>query len=147
MAQKSNFYGSYFFNQSTYALYQGGTKWTNYKVSLTMKSTNNSALGVMFRYKDNNNYYRFLWDRSHKSRQLVKKYNGQATVLYTNRLAYVVGRNYKIDIVASGATLQVFIDNVLVLQTTDSSLSSGSIALYSWANAGTYFDNIVVQGL
>jgi hypothetical protein len=112
-----------------------------------MKSSDDDSLGIMFRYKDNNNYYRFLWDRSHKSRQLVKKYNGQTTVLYTNRLACVVGRNYKIDIVASGATLQVFIDNALVMQTTDSSLNSGSIALYSWANSGSYFDNIVVQKL
>ena len=112
-----------------------------------MKSSDDDSLGIMFRYKDNNNYYRFLWDRSHKSRQLVKKYNGQTTVLYTNRLACVVGRNYKIDIVASGATLQVFIDNALVMQTTDSSLNSGSIALFSWANSGSYFVNIVVQKL
>ena len=148
MAQKSNFYGSYFFNQSTYALYQGGTKWTNYKVSLTMKSTNNSALGVMFRYKDKNNYYRFSWDKNRKLRQLVKKSNGSFTVLSTNSgVPYVKSRDYQVDIVASGATLQVFIDNALVIQTTDSSLSSGSIALFSWANAGSYFDNIVVRGL
>jgi len=112
-----------------------------------MKSKDNDSLGVMFRYKDNNNYYRFSWDRERKSRQLVKKYNGIFTVLRKDSIPYTVGRNYQVDIVASGATLQVFIDNALVMQTTDSSLNSGSIALYSWANAGSYFDNIVVQGL
>jgi hypothetical protein len=129
----------------TYALYKAGTAWTNYRVSLTMKSTSNKSLGVMFRYKDKNNYYRFSWDNSRNQRQLVRKYNGYFTVLKSSSGSYAANRNYQVDIVANGATLQVFIDNVLVLQATDSRLSSGSIALYSWANAGSYFDNIVAQ--
>ena len=149
MVQKSNIYTLSFPSQpGTYALYNAGTVWTNYKVSLTMKSNDSDSIGVMFRYKDKNNYYRFSWDRNRKQQQLVKKCNGRFTVLCTNSgIPYVKGRDYQVDIVANGTTLQVFIDSVLVLQTTDISLNSGSIAIYSWANAGSYFDNIVVQKL
>jgi len=147
MVQKSNIYTESFPSQpGTYALYKTGATWTNYKVSLTMKSTDSESIGVMFRYKDKNNYYRFAWDKNRKQQQLVKKCNGSFTVLSTkSRIPYVIGRDYQVDIIAKGSTLQVFVDNALILQTTDSSLSSGSIALFSWANAGSYFDNIVVQ--
>jgi hypothetical protein len=111
-----------------------------------MKSIDNKSLGLMFRYKDKNNYYRFSWDNSRRLRQVVKKCNGKFTLLCMGGfVSYEVDRNYQVDIVANGTKLQVFIDNVLVLQAFDSSFSSGSIAMYSWANAGSCFDNIVVQ--
>jgi hypothetical protein len=146
LVQKSGIYTDSWPSQpGTYALYKAGSAWTNYRVSLTMKSTDNKSLGVMFRYKDKNNYYRFSWDNSRKIRQVVKKCNGQFYLLCMGSASYEVGRNYQIDIAVNDTKLQVFIDNVLVLQAFDSSFSSGSIALYSWANAGSYFDNIVVR--
>ena len=146
MVQKSGIYASSFPSQpGTYALYKAGSAWTNYRVSFTMKSTDNKSLGIMFRYKDKNNYYRFSWDNSRKLRQMVKKCNGKFSMLCLGSVSYVPNRDYQVDIVANGALLQVFIDNTLVLQAIDGSLSSGSIALYSWANAGSYFDNIVVR--
>jgi hypothetical protein len=148
MVQKSNIYTlSSPGRPGTYALYKAGTSWTDYRVSLTMKSDARDFLGIMFRYKDEDNYYRFSWSNNYKLCYLVKKCNGQYTMLSRSIRPYIVGRIYQIDIVANGTRLQVFIDNKLLLQAKDSSLSSGSIALYSWANAGSYFDNIVVQKL
>ena len=146
MVQKPNIHTPSSYSQlGTYALYKTGTTWTNYQVSLTMKSTVNGSLGIMFRYKDKNNYYRFSWDNSRKLRQMVKKCNGKFSMLCMGSVSYVPDRDYQVVIVANGTLLQVFIDNTLVLQAIDRSLSSGSIALYSWANAGSYFDNIVVR--
>ncbi|MHC4727548.1 MAG: hypothetical protein ACYS17_10005, partial [Planctomycetota bacterium] len=50
------------------------------------------------------------------------------------------------EIAAQGTSLQVSIDGTLVLSATDNSFISGTIALYSWGNAGSYFDDIVVDG-
>jgi hypothetical protein len=146
LVQKSSIYTLSFPNQpGTYALYKNGSEWTNYQVSLTMKSGDSDSLGVMFRYKDSNNYYRFSWDKRRKTRQLVKNCDGIFTVLCRDSVPYLAGRYYQVNIIANGPDLQVLINNSPVLQTTDSSISSGSIAMYSWANSGSYFDNIVVR--
>ena len=42
--------------------------WTNYKVSVKMLSTDNDGIGLMFGYKDKNNYYRFSMDRQQSYR-------------------------------------------------------------------------------
>jgi len=37
------------------------------------------------------------------------------------------------------------IDAAPILSVTDGALGSGSIALYTWANAPSYFDDVVVE--
>ncbi|MGA7979804.1 MAG: hypothetical protein WCA32_06195 [Chromatiaceae bacterium] len=46
----------------TYAVYEGGYGWADYRLSLAMRSADNDAIGVMWRVADNDNYYRFSWD-------------------------------------------------------------------------------------
>jgi hypothetical protein len=41
--------------------------------------------------------------------------------------------------------LPVSIDGVPVFSVTDGAVSSGSIALYTWGNVGSYFDDVVVE--
>ena len=131
----------------TYALYAAGRNWTDYTVSLTIRSEDDDAIGLMFRYQDNDNYYRFSWDKQRSYRRLVKKQNGVFTLLAEDSVPYVTGQSYQLEIVAQGTTLQVSIDSTLIFSVTDNSLVSGSIALYSWGNQGAYFDNVVVEGL
>ncbi len=57
-----------------------GRDWTDYRVTLTMRSEDNEAIGVMFRYRDSNNYYRFSWDSQRSYRRLVKRENGVFTL-------------------------------------------------------------------
>ncbi|MCP4598915.1 family 16 glycoside hydrolase, partial [Neptuniibacter sp.] len=131
----------------TYAYWQAGTGWTDYTASVTIKSTDNDALGVMFRYQDENNYYRFIWDAERNSRQLVKCKGGVFSVLAEDSVPYVTGKSYQVKIAAQGSLLQISIDGSPVFSVNDSTFSSGSIALYSWGNAGSYFDDILVEGL
>jgi hypothetical protein len=129
----------------TYAYWQAGTGWTDYTTTVTMKSTDNDALGVMFRYQDENNYYRFSWNAQLNSRTLVKNVNGQFTILAEDFVPYVIGKSYQVKIAAQGSSLQVSIDGSPVFSVNDSTLSSGTIALYSWGNMGSYFDDITVS--
>jgi hypothetical protein len=131
----------------TYAYWQTGTGWTDYTASVTIRSTDNDAIGIMFRYQDENNYYRFIWDKERNSRQLVKCKDGVFSVLAEDFVPYVTGKNYQVKIAAQGSSLVVSIDGSPVFSETDSSFSSGTIALYSWGNAGSYFDDILVEGL
>jgi hypothetical protein len=131
----------------TYAWYTAGTSWTDYSTKITIRSDDDDAVGLMFRYQDNDNYYRFSWDSQRSYRRLVKKQNGVFTLLAEDSASYVLGQSYQLEIVAQGTTLQVSIDSTLIFSVTDNSLVSGSIALYSWGNKGAYFDNVVVEGL
>ncbi|MBL7143444.1 MAG: DUF1080 domain-containing protein, partial [Phycisphaerae bacterium] len=129
----------------TYAYWQAGTAWTDYTATATIKSTDNDIIGIMFRYQDANNYYRFSWDQERNLRRLVKCVNGQFTILAQDSVPYVTGKSYQVKIAVQGSLLQVSIDGSPVFTKTDSSFSSGTIALYSWGNAGSYFDNITVS--
>ena|GEM_PF-5241787 len=130
----------------TYAFYEDGIPWTDYRLALTMKSNDDDGIGVMFRYQDNNNYYRFSWDRQRIYRRLVKKTDGVFTLLAEDHVPYVTGQTYQVEIVACGPAMQVFVDGQLVLWASDVGLESGTIALYAWGNAGSYFDDVVVEG-
>jgi chitodextrinase len=59
---------------------------------------------------------------------------------------YVVGQAYQLDVIADGNTLEVRVDGAPLFggPVADSALSMGSVALYSWGNAGTVFDDVVV---
>jgi PKD repeat protein len=122
-------------------------RWTDYRVMLTMWSTDNDALGVIFRYQDPDNYYRFSWDKDRTYRQLVKQVNGVFTLLAEDAVPYIQNQTYQVEIVAQGSWLAVWIDGVRIFVVTDSSFMGGAIALYSWANTGSYFDNILVEDL
>ena len=131
----------------TYAYWQAGFGWTDYKTTVTIQSADDDAIGIMFRYQDQNNYYRFSWDKSRTYRRLVKCENGVFTVLAEDTVPYVTGQSYQLEIAAQGGTLQVSIDDNPVFLVNDSTFSSGTIALYCWGNTGSYFDDIVVENL
>ncbi|MDY6987175.1 MAG: fibronectin type III domain-containing protein [Thermodesulfobacteriota bacterium] len=121
--------------------------WRDYRISLTMGSNDNDAVGLMFRYQDADNYYRFSWDRQRYCRRLVKCENGVFTLLAEDSVSYVTGESYDIEVVAEGSSLEVFVDDALIFSVADESLPSGTIGLYSWANQGSLFDEIVVEDL
>ena len=147
LVQSSNIYGSTtnpLARPGTYAYYSGGSTWTDYRASLTFRSNDNDALGVMFRYQDAKNYYRFSLDQERTYRRLVKVNNGVVTLLAEDNVPYVSGQTYQVTVKAQGSSLEVGIDGTPIFMVTDTSLSMGSLALYSWGNQGTIFDDIIV---
>jgi len=130
----------------TFALYTKGS-WRDYKVTLKMRSTDDDALGVMFRFQDRDNYYRFAWDQERPGRHLLKRENGVFKVLAEDSVPYVSGRTYLLEIIVRGNALEVSVDGVLIFAVTDTSFDGGTVALFSWFNQGSYFDDILVEDL
>ncbi len=67
LTQNSNIYHDDFSDivlakEATYLLYSPGSSWSDYTMDWIQRSEDNDALGIMFRYVDNNNYYRFCVD-------------------------------------------------------------------------------------
>jgi hypothetical protein len=121
--------------------------WTNYWVSLTMRSDDDGAIGVMFRYQDPDNHYRFSWHSDGVYGRLIKCYNGAFTLLAEHAIPYVPGQPYQVDIVADGETLEVSFEGTPIFSVIDSDLNAGSIGLYTWFSDGSSFDDILVQDL
>lgn len=130
----------------TYALFTRGS-WTDYRFSVKIKSADNDSMGVMFRYQDNRNYYRLVWDPQEKSRRLEKRVNGVFTSIAHDAVPYVTGQTYQIEIVANKAALQVLVNGASVFSLNDSTFSGGTVALYSRFNKTTSFDDVMVQDL
>ncbi|MBN1125126.1 MAG: hypothetical protein JXA82_08965, partial [Sedimentisphaerales bacterium] len=131
----------------TYLGYDAGTGWTNYVAACTIRSRGYNDCGVMFRVQDENNYYRFNWNRVAGYSRLVKVVGGVATLLDSTESGYDYDVTYEVEVRAQDDQLEVYVDGVLLLSATDSELTSGSIGLYTWGNAPvTYFDDMVVTG-
>ncbi len=140
LVQSSNILG-------TYAYYAQGLGWTDYQASVRIRSSDNDAVGVMFRYQDAQNYYRFSWNAQEAYRRLVKVVNGVVTVLAEDAVPYVKNQTYQVTVSADGPALAVWIDGSEVWAVSDASHTTGTVAMYSWANAGSYFDDVLVQAL
>jgi hypothetical protein len=133
-------------NLGTYALYTRGS-WADYRVTLKLSSSDNDRLGVMFRFQDSENYYRFSWDQGSPGRRLSKHENGVYKILAEDAIPYVSNQIYSIEIIAQGNSLKVKIDGKAVFSVTDSSFAAGAIALYSSYNQGSIFDDVLVEAL
>ena len=129
----------------THLRYNNGFAWTNYHLALTLRSEDNDALGILVRYQDLNNYYRFSWDRERSHRRLVKVHNGVFTLLDDDTVPHVQGQSYQVEFQVEGTQLTVRVDGAIIFNVTDSSLPAGTVALYSWANTGAHFDDVIVS--
>jgi len=125
----------------TYAL-TGDKNWADYCTSVRLCSDTTSAIGVMFRCQDKDNYYRFSMDHQGSYRRLIKKVAGAVTVLWEDSIQYTVGREYIVTIDCVGERLTGYLDGIQLFAVDDSSLAAGCIGLYCWANNGARFKEV-----
>jgi hypothetical protein len=127
--------------------YWAGPNWQDYEFSVKLRSTDNHAIGVLFRYRDKDNYYQFTMDSKDNYRRLVKKVNGQNQILQNQNFAYSKGTWYDLNVVVEEQSLKIYFNGTLIFDVTDSALASGGVALYCWKNLGNYFDDVLVTGI
>ena len=150
LTQTSNIFDNYsksIDRLGTYTAYKNGNLWTDYNTQITISSSDDDTIGLMFRVKDDDNYYRISWDKQFSYRRLVKKVNGEFIQLAEDAVAYESDRSYTFDIKCLGSQITITIDGQEVFNVTDSDIDSGTIAMYCWANNGSAFDNIKVTDL
>ena len=122
----------------------GDPTWKDVIVSARLASLDDGAIGLLFRYTDENNYYRFSMDKKNFCRRLVKNVGGTFTLLWEDDLVYKVGRTYEVTMVAIGSTLRGYLDGVLMFLVEDDALVTGCIGLYCWRNNDARFSHIQV---
>ncbi len=136
-------------------LWNGNAAWSDYILTADLMSSDNDGIGLMARYTDSHNYYRFHWSADAgwdkdltepglQRRVLDVCVDGVWQVLASDNIPYTLSQWYDVEMRMLGDRIQVLIDGNLIFDVNDGSLDHGAIALYSWGNTGIYFDNVAV---
>lgn len=131
-------------NPGTFLAYDDGGSWTDYRFDVTLRSDDDDDIGLMFRVMNDANYYRFSWNSQRSYRKLMKFSNGGFEVLQEDNVAYEPGRAYRVSVTLAGANISVAVDGSVVFTASDAALPSGTVALYSALNRGSFYDDVLV---
>ena len=136
----------------TYSYLPSLTALTGYSFSVDITPTADAPprdmfdgqdVGVMFRYQNNNNYYRVSFSARESFARLEKKVAGVFTTLATNARGYLDGQTFNLMVNVSGDLIQVTRDGDPIFAVSDADLSNGSVALY--CQDSVQFDNVLVD--
>jgi hypothetical protein len=153
--QSSNIWGGTNFPRSipyrpgTYLVYAVNIG-TDYFIQANMYSTDNDELGLLVRFTDETHYYRFSWiDEGAERRLVLTNGAGQAnaTALFVESLGYTAGQSYRMRFSVVGDTLEVFVDDRLVVSIIDNTLNTGYVGFYTWAMNSAYFEDVLIQSI
>jgi hypothetical protein len=125
----------------------GDADWENIQLTVQLRSTDNDAIGVVFCFRDENNYYRFSMDNERQFRRLIKMVGNVATILWEDQQIYTVNTAYKLVIQQFNGQLTGYLNEQLLFMISDTQFSRGKTGLYSWRNTGAVFEKIRVDSL
>ncbi len=125
----------------------GDPAWTDIRVTVLVRSSDDDGIGLVFRYQGPGDHYRYAMDRERRHRRLVRVHSGAYTVLAEDVFAYELDTDYELTVEAAGPLLRVYQDGALVFEVSDPALTAGQIGAYCWANQGARFADVRVDDL
>lgn len=146
LEQSSNLYGfvgNEYREPGTYAV-TGDENWSDYRVSVRLRSEDDDAIGVIFRYRGDGEYYRFSMDHERRYRRLVRRSGGTTTLLWEDDEPYELGREYLLTIDCVGDRIVGYLDGEQLFAVTDSTIDTGKVGVYCRANIGARFEDVRV---
>jgi lysophospholipase L1-like esterase len=99
-------------------------------------------IGVMFRYSDNNNYYRLSLNLLNGFARLEERLNGTFLTLASDHRGYRPGQPHSIVVEVEGPLIQVFVNDDPLFAASNPDHPAGGIALYS--RDVSVFDNVQI---
>jgi len=140
------------YRRGTYAYLADSVNLTNYRfsVDVTVRPTVNAKddLGVMFRYTDDDHYYRFSVNGETGSSRLESKAGVDLggdpiwRTLAHNFRGYEPGQSLDVEVEVDGPLIQVFVNGSHLFAAYDQDHSTGGIGLYT--RDGIRFDNVSI---
>jgi hypothetical protein len=118
--------------------------WTDYQFETTVRPNHQRGIGLMWRYQDPDNYYRFNIQADSGTCSRVEKVVAgvYAQLNFTSNLKVVAYDSYKVRVVVRGAAFQVYMrptmntaePETLVIEGADADLTHGSVGFNQWAS-------------
>ena len=129
-------------------LVAGDSRWQDYTVSLTAKPEDDDGFGVVFRYQDQDHFYRliFLQDGLNGGplTRLDRREGADYTELWSNAKGYKPGTALAIEVTVKGDLISVSEDGRILCEVRDGSYSRGKVGLFCYAQKGQSFDDVKV---
>ena len=104
----------------------------------------NGAIGVLFGYVNDNNYYRLDISGLEGHRKLWKKEGGAFTELNTSPQSYTLGTWFNLRIVHQNGVILVYMVGEKIMAVEDTTFSGGRMALFCARNESCNFDNVII---
>lgn len=152
LSQSSNIYGPTSASDNrkgTFAYWDAAEAmtWEDYSCEVTIQSTDDDGIGLMFYYQDPSNYYKVDLDEQRSFSKLFKMLNGTQTTLANVAGSYTqtVDMQLKVEVIENEIIVTFDGDNIFGGPIMDSDLTGGTVALYCWGNTGAIFDNVRVN--
>ncbi|OQY97479.1 MAG: hypothetical protein B6D35_14910 [Candidatus Brocadia sp. UTAMX2] len=101
--------------------------------------------GLVFRYKDSNNYYVLRANAKENNVRLYKVVDGNRRQIGGKDLKVKSNEWHLLKVVYKGDKVQCFFNNAKVIEVADDTFDQGGVGLWTKADSYTFFDDFVVQ--
>lgn len=141
--------GDYILRKGTYMLYegQGASQWSDYSVEVTFSGGGNDALGLMFYYQDEDNYYKLELDNTFGLYQLTRLVDGVETIIARTAGRYTLDVDQQLRVDVNDHVIDITLDGERIFadRIEDRHHDGGTFALYNWsADNGVAYDDVKV---
>lgn len=133
-------------NSSGGRLTGGNPEWNDYSVSAGIRPLSygmaSGRVGLGFGYRDENNYYKALYDNGTGKLYLEKVENGTTTILAEKAFDKIyLEKQHELSVVVLGNLIGLYVDGIKYLSAADTDLiSPGKIALETQNAKATFYD-------
>ena len=125
----------------------GSPTWSDVRIRTRISSRDNDAIGLVFRWRDPANWYRFSMDAERTYRRLVACVEGRIEVLWEQPLGYQLEQAFDLVVEAVGDRLLGQLDGMALFDVRHGAHREGRVGLYCWANQGARFESLRVETL
>ena len=143
--------GWHVLRKGTYALYDrpAAYDWTDYAVETTFNASDAGGLGLLFHYRDPDNYYKLELDSDDRFVQLTVLVDGIEQSLMLTRNSFALDSDHRLRVEVRDSKIQAWLDDMALFAEPieERSIASGTVGLYSWGTAGVRFDDVLVREL
>ncbi|MEK7699260.1 MAG: family 16 glycoside hydrolase [Planctomycetota bacterium] len=101
--------------------------------------------GLVFKYKDNNNYYVLRASVLEGNVRLYKIVSGNQTQIGEKNLKVNFKEWHLLKVICKADKIQCFFNNKKVFEVSDETFDMGSVGLWTKSDAYTFFDDLVMQ--
>jgi hypothetical protein len=125
----------------------GSEQWTDVRITASLQTALVGAAGIVFRYVDENNYYRVAIDPYFGYRRLVRCVSGVVKVLWEDSQSVSARQPHQLVLYAFGSTVFGYMDGEPLFSIQDATFAAGRVGLYSWLDVDAIFSELMVESL
>ena len=133
------------YHLGSYAWLPAGASLTDYRVSARLERTGTGraeSLGILFRYRDVDNFYRFTLNTRYGFGRLEKREGGVYFTLAVNAFGDDPTSPFTLGIDVDGQDIRVSVDGLLNMAATDGAHAFGSVGLFT--QSPSKFDDVII---